>query len=90
MKKQILEEIKDMRYLLNYNRGKVISEQINEEEDFVNIDDFELSIDINITSFSSNDDDETDEEEADEYIKNMVNYGDFNDQSYEFEEDEIK
>ena len=42
MKKQILEEIKDMRYLLNYNRGKVISEQINEEEDFVNIDDFEL------------------------------------------------
>jgi hypothetical protein len=42
MKKQILEEIKDMRYLLNYNRGKVISEQINEEEDFINIDDFEL------------------------------------------------
>mgnify|MGYP000698499892 CR=1 FL=1 len=43
MKKQILEEIKDMRYLLNYNRGKVISEQINEEEDFVNIDDFEIN-----------------------------------------------
>ena len=42
MKKQILEEIKDMRYLLNYNRGKVISEQINEEEDFIDINDFEL------------------------------------------------
>lgn len=27
MKKQILEEIKDMKYLLNYNRGRILSEQ---------------------------------------------------------------
>jgi hypothetical protein len=27
MRKQILEELKDMRYLFNYNRGKIISEQ---------------------------------------------------------------
>jgi hypothetical protein len=27
MKKQILEELKDMRYLFNYDRGKIISEQ---------------------------------------------------------------
>ena len=27
MKKQILEELKEIRYLFNYNRGKIISEQ---------------------------------------------------------------
>ena len=27
MKKQILEELNDIKYLFNYNRGKVISEQ---------------------------------------------------------------
>lgn len=27
MKKEILEEIKDMKYLLNYNRGRILSEQ---------------------------------------------------------------
>ena len=27
MKKQILEELKEMRYLFNYDRGKIISEQ---------------------------------------------------------------
>lgn len=47
MKKQILEEIKDMKYLLNYNRGRILSEQpevdmpnIDEELDMV-IDDYE-------------------------------------------------
>ena len=42
MKKQILEEIKDMKYLLNYNRGRILSEQpevespnIDEELDMV-------------------------------------------------------
>jgi hypothetical protein len=36
MKKQILEEIKDMKYLLNYNRGRILSEQ--PEVDMPNID----------------------------------------------------
>ena len=36
MKKQILEEIKDMKYLLNYNRGRILSEQ--PEVDLPNID----------------------------------------------------
>jgi hypothetical protein len=47
MKKQILEEIKDMKYLLNYNRGRILSEQpevdtpnIDEELDMVS-DDYE-------------------------------------------------
>lgn len=37
MKKQILEEIKDMKYLLNYNRGRILSEQ-PEVVDMPNID----------------------------------------------------
>ena len=36
MKKQILEEIKDMKYLLNYNRGRILSEQ--PEVDVPNLD----------------------------------------------------
>jgi hypothetical protein len=41
MKKQILEELNDIKYLFNYNRGKVISEQEQfeaEEIDFEEID----------------------------------------------------
>lgn len=41
MKKQILEEIKDMKYLLNYDRGRILSEQ-PVIEDEIEIDDFEL------------------------------------------------
>lgn len=32
MKKQIIEEIKDIKYLFNYNRGRIISEQPKVEE----------------------------------------------------------
>jgi len=36
MKKQIIEEIKDIKYLFNYNRGRILSEQ--PEVDSLNID----------------------------------------------------
>jgi len=32
MKKQIIEEIKDIKYLFNYDRGRIISEQPEVEE----------------------------------------------------------
>ena len=41
MKKQILEELNDIKYLFNYSRGKVISEQEqfeSEDSDFEEID----------------------------------------------------
>jgi len=38
MKKQIIEEIKDIKYLFNYNRGRIISEQEQFEE--VDIEDY--------------------------------------------------
>ena len=39
MKKQIIEEIKDMKYLLNYNRGRILSEQPEVKE--VHLDEYE-------------------------------------------------
>ena len=36
MKKQVIEEIRDMKYLFNYNRGRILSEQ--PEVDVPNLD----------------------------------------------------
>ena len=44
MKKQIIEEIKDMKYLLNYNRGRILSEQPEVKE--VHLDEYEEEWDI--------------------------------------------
>ncbi len=56
MKKQILEELNDIKYLFNYNRGKIISEQeqFDDEEEFVDYDDID---------YGDMDDDMDDEEE---------------------------
>lgn len=43
MKKQIIEEIRDMKYLLNYNRGRILSEQ--PEVDDVELEDYEEELD---------------------------------------------
>jgi hypothetical protein len=40
MKQQIIEEIKDIKYLFNYNRGRIISEQTHAES--ANLDEYEL------------------------------------------------
>lgn len=42
MKKQILEDIKDMKYLLNYNRGRVLSEQQDVDMGELTLDEYEL------------------------------------------------
>ena len=38
MRKQILEELKDMRYLFNYDRGKIISEQDRSLNEMINLE----------------------------------------------------
>lgn len=63
MKKQIIEEIKDMKYLLNYNRGRILSEQPEVKE--VHLDDYEEEWD------TSKDDDDEDMEEFDTSMDNM-------------------
>jgi len=75
MKKQILKELNDIKYLFNYSRGKVISEQ----EQFESEDaDFE-EIDI---------DDEDDEDDDINYLKGQFDeeydYVDMNDNSEMF------
>ena len=59
MKKQILEELNDIKYLFNYNRGKVISEQEQfeaEDIDFeeINLYDEDDDEDINYLKGESN------------------------------------
>jgi hypothetical protein len=56
MKKQILEELKEMRYLFNYDRGKIISEQ----EQFESEDDNEDDVDDNEDDVDDNEDDNED------------------------------
>ena len=74
MKKQILEELNDIKYLFNYSRGKVISEQEqfeSEDADFeeINIDDY----------------DEDEEEEDINYLKSEFSeeYGSIEEYGYE-------
>jgi len=65
MKKQILEELNDIKYLFNYNRGKVISEQEkyeSEEIDFEEIDDEDDDEDINYLKGEFNEEYDDDEE----------------------------
>ena len=79
MKKQILEELNDIKYLFNYNRGKVISEQEKFESEGV---DFE-EIDI--------DDYDEDEEEDINYLKGeMSEYQDMDTRTPEEREMDIR
>lgn len=45
MKKQILEELNDIKYLFNYNRGKIISEQEQFVDEDLEIDDYYEDLD---------------------------------------------
>ena len=50
MKKQIIEEIKDMKYLLNYNRGRILSEQPEVKE--VHLDEYEEELYSDMDDYS--------------------------------------
>ena len=68
MKKQIIEEIRDMKYLLNYNRGRILSEQPEVKE--VKLDDYEEEFDLDMDdkwNAPSPDDDYEDDYEDDEF-----------------------
>lgn len=54
------------------------------------IDSFHFSINSDCTSYFSNEDENIYEIEANEFIRDMIDYCHFKDKSYEFEEDEIK
>ena len=50
MKKQIIEEIRDMKYLLNYNRGRILSEQPEVED--VKLDEYKEEFDLDMDDYS--------------------------------------
>jgi hypothetical protein len=54
MKNKLNEELKDIKYLFNYNRGRVISEQdkFDDQEEFVNYDD--INYEDELSSFDLN------------------------------------
>ena len=63
MKKQILEELNDIKYLFNYSRGKVISEQERFEAEDIDIEDIDIDDeeeDINYLKGEFNEDEEMD------------------------------
>ena len=84
MRKQILEELKDMRYLFNYDRGKIISEQDRSLNEMIDLEKGSFGYDLEEDAFGGDykDDLEEDafggdykddlEEEIDFYVPTMM------------------
>lgn len=83
MKKQILEELKEMRYLFNYDRGKIISEQNQNLNEMIDLEKGSFGYDLEEDAFGGDYKDdleedafgtyETDlEEEIDFYVPTMM------------------
>jgi hypothetical protein len=56
MRKQILEELKEMRYLFNYDRGKIISEQNQNLNEMINLEKGSFSYDLEEDAFGAYED----------------------------------
>ena len=56
MRKQILEELKEMRYLFNYDRGKIISEQNQNLNEMINLEKGSFSYDLEEDAFGTYED----------------------------------
>jgi hypothetical protein len=68
MKNNLNEELKDIKYLFNYDRGRILSEQPEVKE--VKLDDYEEEFDLNMDdkwNAPSPDDDYEDDYEDDEF-----------------------
>ena len=56
MKKQILEELKEMRYLFNYDRGKIISEQNQNLNEMIDLEKGSFGYDLEEDAFGAYED----------------------------------
>jgi hypothetical protein len=56
MRKQILEELKDMRYLFNYDRGKIISEQDRSLNEMIDLEKGSFGYDLEEDAFGTYED----------------------------------
>lgn len=50
MKRNILNEIEEIKYLFNYDRGRIISEQELFHGEKIDLDELELNVDSDLTS----------------------------------------
>jgi hypothetical protein len=62
MRKQILEELKDMRYLFNYDRGKIISEQDRSLNEMINLEKGSFGYNLEEDAFGGDYKDELEED----------------------------
>lgn len=51
MKKNVLSEIQDMKYLFNYNRGRILSEQELYNGEKIDLDEYQLDDDLEMTDY---------------------------------------
>ena len=56
MRKQILEELKEMRYLFNYDRGKIISEQNQNLNEMIDLEKGSFGYDLKEDAFGAYED----------------------------------
>jgi hypothetical protein len=56
MKKQILEELREMRYLFNYDRGKIISEQNQNLNEMIDLEKGSFGYDLEEDAFGTYED----------------------------------
>lgn len=71
MKRNILNEIEDIKYLFNYDRGRIISEQELFNGEKIDLDEFELNVDDDLTAI-----DEEIYEDENEFDLDMDDYSD--------------
>ena len=76
MKKQILEELKEMRYLFNYDRGKIISEQNQNLNEMIDLEKGSFGYDLEEDAFGAYED-ELEEDAFGAYEDNLEEEIDF-------------
>ena len=76
MKKQILEELKEMRYLFNYDRGKIISEQNQNLNEMIDLEKGSFGYDLEEDAFGTYED-ELEEDAFGAYEDNLEEEIDF-------------
>ena len=62
MRKQILEELKEMRYLFNYDRGKIISEQDRSLNEMIDLEKGSFGYDLEEDAFGGDYKDDLEED----------------------------
>ena len=76
MRKQILEELKDMSYLFNYDRGKIISEQNQNLNEMIDLEKGSFGYDLEEDAFGAYED-ELEEDAFGAYEDNLEEEIDF-------------